>query len=181
MDILVAHTLSQQLVPKVVMELKGITVGGGFSGISGESSTFKHGLFSSTVSAIEIVLGDGTLKLASRHENEDLLRGAAGTMGTLGVVVLLTVELMEAKKFVNLELLRAPVLNDIPDMLESATKREVDFIDSISFDDRSAVIMVGKMSQRATGTVDLKTGLPSNAWQKILRSKSWRLGGVRLT
>jgi Delta24-sterol reductase len=128
-----------------------ITVGGGFSGTSGESSTFKHGLFSSTVSEVEVVLDDGTLKLASRHENEDLLRGAAGTMGTLGVVVLLTVELMEAKNFVSLELLRAPVLNDIPSMLESATKREVDFINSISFNDRLAVIMVRKISQRPTG------------------------------
>jgi Delta24-sterol reductase len=123
-----------------------ITIRGGFSGTSGESSTFKYRLFLSIVSEVEVVLDDGTLKLASRHENEDLLRGATGTMGTLGVVVLLTVKLIEAKNFISLELLRAPVLNDIPSMLESATKREVDFINSILFNNRLAVIMVRKIS-----------------------------------
>ena len=45
MDALVAATLPHALLPLVVMEFPGITVGGGFSGTSGESSSFRHGPF----------------------------------------------------------------------------------------------------------------------------------------
>ncbi|KAI4216723.1 MAG: hypothetical protein L6R36_009331, partial [Xanthoria steineri] len=40
MDHLVKSTLAHGLVPLVVMEFPGITVGGGFSGTSAESSSF---------------------------------------------------------------------------------------------------------------------------------------------
>ncbi|KHO10864.1 hypothetical protein MAA_11545 [Metarhizium robertsii ARSEF 23] len=41
MDELVDATLAHGLVPPVVMEFPGITAGGGFSGTSGESSSFR--------------------------------------------------------------------------------------------------------------------------------------------
>jgi Delta24-sterol reductase len=41
MDSLVQATLQHGLIPPVVMEFPGITVGGGFAGTSGESSSFK--------------------------------------------------------------------------------------------------------------------------------------------
>ncbi|EEP81985.1 conserved hypothetical protein [Uncinocarpus reesii 1704] len=49
MDKLVESTLPHGFIPPVVMEFPGITVGGGFSGTSGESSSFRHGLFEDTV------------------------------------------------------------------------------------------------------------------------------------
>jgi delta24-sterol reductase len=42
MDGLVEATLQHGLLPPVVMEFPGITVGGGFAGTSGESSSFKY-------------------------------------------------------------------------------------------------------------------------------------------
>lgn len=42
MDRLVEETTKYGLVPPVVMEFPGITVGGGYSGTSGESSSFKY-------------------------------------------------------------------------------------------------------------------------------------------
>lgn len=53
-------SLNKGLVPLVVMEFPGITVGGGFSGTSGEKlSSFRHGAFDNTVNWIEIVLPNG--------------------------------------------------------------------------------------------------------------------------
>lgn len=49
MDRLVEETLKYGLIPPVVMEFPGITVGGGYSGTSGESSSFKHGFFDRTL------------------------------------------------------------------------------------------------------------------------------------
>ncbi|KAG9743987.1 hypothetical protein KCU59_g6220, partial [Aureobasidium melanogenum] len=45
MEKLVDATLPYGLVAPVIMEFKNITVGGGFSGTSGESSSFRHGVF----------------------------------------------------------------------------------------------------------------------------------------
>lgn len=43
MDRLVEATLAHNCVPPVIADLPGITVGGGYSGTTGESSSFKHG------------------------------------------------------------------------------------------------------------------------------------------
>lgn len=104
MDVLVNATLAKGLVPLVVMEFPGITVGGGFSGTSGESSSYRHGPFDTTINWIEIVLANGQLMRASRvlGENTDLFWGAASAFGTLGVVTLLEVQLQDAKPYVQL-------------------------------------------------------------------------------
>src|SRR5277367_2630336 len=103
MDKLVKATLEHGLFPPVVMEFPGITVGGGFAGTSGESSSFKYGFFENTISWIEIVLANGEVTTASPTANPDLFEGAAGTFGTFGVITLLEVQLILAKPFVLLE------------------------------------------------------------------------------
>src|SRR4051794_29607608 len=56
MDRLVEATLPYGLIPPVVMEFPGITAGGGYSGTSAESSSFRHGFFDRTVNWVEMVL-----------------------------------------------------------------------------------------------------------------------------
>ncbi len=58
MDKLVEATLAHGLVPPVVMEFPGITVGGGNAGTAGESSSFKYGYFSEIIHAVEMVLAN---------------------------------------------------------------------------------------------------------------------------
>ena len=102
MDKLVESTLDHGLVPLVVMEFPGITVGGGFSGTSGESSSFRHGVFHRTVNWIEIVLADGECTTASPSDKDDLFWGAASSLGSLGIVTMLEIRLMEAQPYVEL-------------------------------------------------------------------------------
>lgn len=100
MDRLVEATLKHGLVPYVVMEFPGITAGGGYSGTSGESSSFKHGFFNRTINSVEMVLANGDIITASDSQNADLFHGAAGAVGTLGVTTLVELQLQEAKKYV---------------------------------------------------------------------------------
>lgn len=105
MDALVDITVRKfRLVPLVVMEFPGITVGGGFSGTSGESSSFRYGAFDTTINWIEIVLpnGDVTRAYRTKAEKSDLFWGAASGFGTLGVVTLLEVQLKDAQPYVEL-------------------------------------------------------------------------------
>ncbi|KAJ4007563.1 hypothetical protein NW752_010227 [Fusarium irregulare] len=99
MDRLVEATIPYGLIPPVVMEFPGITAGGGFSGTSGESSSFRHGFFNETVNFVEMILGNGDVVKASPGERGDLFHGAAGAAGTLGVTTLLEVRLVEAQRF----------------------------------------------------------------------------------
>ncbi|EAS36549.3 FAD binding domain-containing protein [Coccidioides immitis RS] len=147
MDKLVECTLQHGLIPPVVMEFPGITVGGGFSGTSGESSSFKHGLFEQTIVAIEMVLGNGEVVRASSTQNSDLLYGAASSYGTLGVITLLELKLIEARKYVELEYRPVDGLETMIQAFKTATSNpSTHYLDGILFAKDRGVVCVGRLS-----------------------------------
>jgi len=148
MDRLVEATLEHGLVPPVVMEFPGITVGGGYSGTSGESSSFKHGFFDRSLNSVEMVLANGEVTKLSETENADLFRGAAGAVGTFGVTTMVEIRLRRAKKFV--ETTYHPVSSTaeaIAKVKELANpKGELDYVDGILFSPTSGAIITGRMT-----------------------------------
>ncbi|EGX87882.1 FAD binding domain protein [Cordyceps militaris CM01] len=147
MDALVAATRAHGLLPPVVMEFPGITAGGGFSGMAGESSSFRHGAFDATMRSIEIVLPTGDVARASKTDNPQLFWGAASAFGTLGVVTLLEVELREAKTYVELTYALTTNSRDTLKAMEAAAARdETDYIDGIVFSKDATVVCVGKLT-----------------------------------
>ncbi|UQC84053.1 FAD binding domain-containing protein [Colletotrichum lupini] len=76
---LVTATLKHGLIPAVVPEFPGITVGGAFSGTALESSSFRYGHFEKSVASLEVILGNGNIVTASPVENSDLFSGLAGS------------------------------------------------------------------------------------------------------
>jgi delta24-sterol reductase len=72
MDKLVRATLKYGLIPPVVMEFPGITVGGGLQGGAGESSSYKWGTFNRTLDWYDLMLATGEVLRASRQEHADL-------------------------------------------------------------------------------------------------------------
>lgn len=146
MGLLAQETLKHGLIPPVVMEFPGITAGGGFSGTSGESSSFKYGVFESTVEWIEIVLPDGEVTRASRDEKSDLFWGAASAFGTFGVVTLLGIRLIPAGKYVRLEYHLATSFQDAVAKVKEQTRREENgFVDGIVFSKDRTAICAGRM------------------------------------
>ncbi|KFH41684.1 Delta(24)-sterol reductase-like protein [Hapsidospora chrysogenum ATCC 11550] len=144
---LVAATLKRGLLPPVVMEFPTITVGGGFSGSSGESSSFRHGAFEANIESIEIVLPDGTVERASRTEKPDLLWGAASAFGTIGVVTLVEVRLRPAKPFVELRYIHCKTPEDYVGVIHAeSAKEDVEFIDGIVYSRDSTIICSGRFA-----------------------------------
>lgn len=163
MDRLVEATLKYGLVPPVVMEFPGITVGGGYSGTSGESSSFKHGFFDQTINFVEMVLADGEVVRISPTEKPDLFRGAAGAVGSLGVTTLVELRLHEAKKYVETTYHPVTGMSEAIDVLQKATANpDLDYVDGIMFSKTQGAIVTGRM------TNDVKDGTPvqcfSDAW-----------------
>ncbi|GFG08933.1 delta(24)-sterol reductase [Aspergillus udagawae] len=164
MDHLVQATLAAGLVPLVVMEFPGITVGGGFSGTSGESSSFRHGFFDATVNWIEIVLPNGEVRIASKNTDPDLFWGAASAFGTLGVVTLLEVQCQQAKPYVELKYQSSSCMAQAMDIFRTAAADpQIDYLDGIVFARDQIVVCTGRLTdalpanvkpQRFTGARD---------------------------
>lgn len=154
MDRLVEATLKHGLVPKVVMEFPGITVGGGYSGTSGESSSFRHGFFNMTINKVEMVLGNGEVVVLSPEEKADLFHGAAGAVGTFGVTTLVELQLQDAKSFVETTYHPVSSMAEAIEMLNGSTADpELDYVDGIMYSKTEGAIVTGRL------TNELKEGM----------------------
>jgi delta24-sterol reductase len=149
MDRLVEATLPHRLVPPVVMEFPGITVGGGYAGTAGESSSFKFGFFDRTINEVEMIMADGKVVKASEKENADLFRGAAGAVGTLGVTTLVNLQLIQAKKFVKTTYYPtrsiAQAVKEVREHTEGDKGAQNDYVDGILFSKDHGAIVTGEM------------------------------------
>jgi delta24-sterol reductase len=153
MDSLVEETLKYGLVPPVVMEFPGITVGGGFAGTAGESSSFKHGFFNETLDEVEMVLANGDVVTCSEHERPDLFKGAAGAVGSLGIATLVKLRLQKAAKYV--ETTYHPIREGMPQAMEMIQKftdlnGDLDYVDGVMFSKTEGVIVTGRMTDTPT-------------------------------
>ncbi|KAH7078553.1 cell elongation protein diminuto [Paraphoma chrysanthemicola] len=133
LDSLVSMTLGKELMPQVVMEFPGITIGDGFPGASYKSTSWKEGLFDCSVEKIKMILGDSTVVNAVEGgKNSDLFDAARCTLGTMGVVTLLKVRLTQ--------------VNDATQLVYHHTKShpDFDFIEAIQYGMDEGVIVTGK-------------------------------------
>ncbi|KAL9106329.1 MAG: hypothetical protein Q9187_008573, partial [Circinaria calcarea] len=146
MDILVRATLKHGLLPPVVPEFPGITVGGSFSGTAGESSSFKYGFFDRTVNWCTIVLANGDTIKASPTENPDLFYGATGAFGTLGVTTLFEIQLIPATTYVELTYLPVKNAAEAISAITKASQESYDYIDGILFSLDYGVVMLGRLT-----------------------------------
>lgn len=148
MDRLVEATLPYRLVPPVIPEFPGITVGGGIQGGAGESSSFKYGGVHDCCLEYEIVLGNGEVITASPTQNEDLFYGTACSYGSLGIITLIKLRLVPAKDFIHLTYHTVKSFKEATSLIEKKVDEAVDFIDAILFEKNHGVIMVGIFSDK---------------------------------
>lgn len=145
MEKLVQATLRYGLLPPVVPEFPGITLGGGVSGIAGESSSFRYGFLDETVNWVEVILPTGEVTKVSNEQDRELFCGLAGTMGSLAVTTLFEIRLIEAKSY--LELTYYPV-NSVPEVIwrtQKATDDPAnDYVDAILYSKNRGAVIVGR-------------------------------------
>lgn len=102
MESLVQATLSYDLLSAVVPEFPVIIIGGAIAGIAEESSSFKYGFVSENVKRMELILANGEITQACEGQNEDLLQRVAEIFGSVAIVTLITLRLMQAQNHVRL-------------------------------------------------------------------------------
>lgn len=163
MDALIKETLRFGMMPPVVMEFPGITVGGGIQGGAGESSSFKYGCFHQCALEYEMILGNGDIVSTSREKNPDLFWGTASSYGSLGVMTSIKLRLIPAKKHVQLTYIRVDSFLDAVEKVRELSLSPVDFIDGILFSKYRGAIMVGVLTDEITGPIK-RFSRPHDEW-----------------
>jgi len=150
MEALVKTTLPYGLIPYVVPEFKGITVGGAIMGGAAESSSHRWGTFNDGCSAFMILCGDGSLLQASPQENPDLFYGIAGSYGSIGALVSATIELQPAKEFVHVRYRLFSNPQEAIGYLQTLSHGTPapEFIDGIVFSKDLAVVIEGTLQTK---------------------------------
>lgn len=97
---LVKASLEQGFLPQVIPEYHDFTVAGLINGEGIQSSGFRYGVFSHTVTEMEVVLGNGEVVKSTASKNAELFAFMVESYGTLGIVVSATVALRPALPFV---------------------------------------------------------------------------------
>src|ERR1051325_3790898 len=95
---LVRATLEHGLLPAVVPELEGITVGGAVAGCSVESMSFVHGGFHDGCIEYELVTGAGEILTVAPDRDPLLFEMVHGSYGTLAILTRLKFKLVPAKR-----------------------------------------------------------------------------------
>ncbi|KAF2455204.1 hypothetical protein BDY21DRAFT_397381 [Lineolata rhizophorae] len=162
-DALVRATLAHDppLVPPVVPEFPGITAGGAFAGVAGESSSFVHGFFDQTVERVEVVLPDEEGRVLrdvrpdgeGGEEGRKLFWGVAGSFGSVAVVTGLEVGLVRAGRREMGRGLKYEGRGDV-----GQKEREVQFLDGMLFArDRGAIVSARMVDAESPDAKGLKT------------------------
>ena len=175
MDRLVQATLKYGLLPPVVPEFPGITVGGAIQGGAGESSSFRHGCVNATANRIEIILADGSVINTSRTDHPDLFWGMAGACGSLGVVTAAELQLIPAKRYVTVTYLPVHGFAEALQKVQETASGDYDFVDGILFSPDSGVIIAGKLADEPTARLT-RFHRPHDEWFYLHAQKQAVLG-----
>jgi FAD/FMN-containing dehydrogenase len=148
---LVEATLPLGLVPAVVPELEGITIGGAVAGCSVESASFRYGGFHDTCVEYEIVAGTGEIVTCSPEREPFLFAMIHGSYGSLGVLTGLTFRLVPATAHVRVEYVRHPDAATFHEaLLARCAAGDVDFVDGIVHAPDHWTLCLGRFVPAAT-------------------------------
>ncbi len=148
--------LARGTMPAVVPQLKTITLGGAVAGVGIEASSHRHGLVHESVTAIEVLTGEGRL-LACTPDNEhaDLFFGFPNSYGTLGYALRVTARIVPVKPFVRLEHL---AFTDAASYFDAVSRHcadgDADFVDGTVFAPERLFLTLGRFAGEAPYTSD---------------------------
>ncbi len=147
MEELVDHTLPHGLIPPVVPEFKGITVGGAVNGAALESSSHIFGQFNDICLSYEVLLANGEIVTASEHENSELFYAFSGSYGTLGCLLSVKIRLIEAKPWIKLSYRKFSNASAALDFLEELHQTEKPAVmEAIVYPEKTMVIYGSNVS-----------------------------------
>jgi FAD/FMN-containing dehydrogenase len=147
---LVEATLAHGLLPTVVPELEGITVGGAVAGCSVEAMSYRYGGFHDSCLEYEVITGEGEI-LTCSPDQEPLCFGMIhGSYGTLGLLTRVTFRLVPAKPFVELEYRKLGTAEAfLAELQRCCATGEAELVDGIIHGPADFVLCLGRFVDHA--------------------------------
>jgi FAD/FMN-containing dehydrogenase len=146
MDELALVAMAHGVIPQIVPEFPGITVGGAIGGLAGESTGHKYGLFHNTIEEMDVITGDGLLHTnVSRTNKSDLFMAVCCSYGTQGVLVRAAVRVIPAPKYVRTEYYKENSIETALTRMETLSKSETkpEFLDAVALTPSSTLVIAG--------------------------------------
>jgi FAD/FMN-containing dehydrogenase len=158
---LVDATLPHGLMPRVVPQLKTITLGGAVTGVGIESTSFRNGCPHESVVEMDILTGAGEVVTATAtNEHRDLFFGFPNSYGSLGYALRLRIELEPVRPYVHLRHVRYDDVSScalaIRDLCDDPTYagKAVDFLDGMWVSPTEVYLTLGSWADTAPYTSD---------------------------
>ena len=155
---LVATLLPFGFMPKVVPQLRTITLGGAVTGLGIESSSFRNGLPHESVRELDILTGDGEIVTARPDgEHADLFTAFPNSFGTLGYAVRLRIDLDPVQPYVLTRNVRFDSLDAACEAIgrivatgrwdgAGIAEEPVEFLDGVMFSADETYLVLGRWS-----------------------------------
>ena len=158
MEELVDHTLPHGLIPPVVPEFKGITVGGAINGAALESSSHIFGQFNDICLSYEVLLANGDVLTASPTENKELFYAFSGSYGTLGCLLSVKIRLILQSPWVKLQFKKFTSASLALDYLEHLHQTELPAVmEAIVYPEKTMVIYGSPISSDEASSLSKMT------------------------
>ena len=157
---LVDALLPHGVMPRVVPQLKTITLGGAVTGLGIESTSFRNGTPHESVVEMDVLTGDGRLTTCSREVEPALFSGFPNSYGTLGYALRLRIEVEPVRPYVHLRHVRvdgtagaAALFADVARTREHDGE-PVDFVDGTWFAEDEVYVTLGAWADAAPALSD---------------------------
>ena len=174
MDYMTRVAIAHGVVPEVVLEFPGITVGGAVCGGGIESSSHKFGSFVDTVEEMDVLTGDGNLhRNLTRDSEPDLFYALSTSFGTIGVITRVAIRVVRAAPFIHVRYVHTDGVQSATSLMERMSDcgadggtGSPDFLDSVALSPSSAMIVCGDFANSAPPGVAFKSlrGRRSDDW-----------------
>lgn len=147
---LIRETLKHGLIPTVVPELEGITIGGAVAGCSVESMSHEYGGFHDSCLEYELISGEGEILTVSPQKEPLLFEMVHGSYGTLSVLTKLKFRLVPAKPYVHMTYRKFTNFEDFrSEMAARCAEKDFELIDAIVHGPNLFVMCLGRFVEKA--------------------------------
>lgn len=151
------------LMPAVVPEFKGITVGGSLQGLAAESTSLHYGFVHNIIQEYDVILGNGEKIHCSRLVNKDLFESLPGSYGTLGICTRVRIGCIKCEPFIKVKATcfsnNEKCVNHLMSLQNKALikqRNEVNFVEGIVYDNDKYVSIEGTFINEVDAIIDEK-------------------------
>lgn len=170
MDFMARLAMAHGVVPQVVLEFPGITVGGAVCGGGIESSSHIFGSFVDTVEEMDVLTGSGEFRRGvTRESDPDLFFALSTSFGTIGIITRVAVRVLPSAPYVHVRYAHTDGARSATELMErmagphGAHGGAPDFIDAVALAPGSAMVVCGSFAREP----------PAGVRFKSLRSRRW--------